>query len=129
MKPQKEETLKKITAALLRYDFIDADKHTIAELNNILLCNNYKEVKSPIHFGAQTNFCCLILKEFFPFFENMNAASIEQSKLFKTQSGRFLTQTNFNKSVKAGTKKEEELAEIKKIIRQLEEKNSKSSKN
>lgn len=129
MKPQKELTLKQITAELMKYDFIDTDKHSINELNNILLCYNFKEIDVPIQFGSQTNFCCLILKEFFPFFENMNAASIAESGLFKTRSGTLLTQTNFNKSVKAGSKKEEELAKIKTIIRQLEEKNSKSSKN
>jgi hypothetical protein len=129
LKPDKEAILKKVTAELIKFDFIDMDKHTISELNNIFLCSNFKEIKNPVQFGSQTNFCCQILKEFFPYFENMNAASIAQSGLFKTQSGRLLTQTNFNKSVKAGSKKEGELAEIKKIIRQLEEKNSKSSKN
>jgi hypothetical protein len=129
LKPQKEEILKKVTFELMKFDFINTEEHNISELNNILLCSNFKEIEKPIQFGAQTNFCCQILKEFFPFFENMNAASIAQSRLFKTQSGRLLTQTNFNKSVKSGSKREEELTEIKKIIRQLEEKNSKSSKN
>jgi hypothetical protein len=59
----------------------------------------------------------------------MNAASLQQSKLFKTKNDYFLTQSNFNKSVSGFPKKEKELNEIKKIIRQLEEKNSKSSNN
>jgi hypothetical protein len=128
-KPKREEILKTVIRELWNYDIVDIEKNSTDDLINILLCTDFREIDKPINFGTNTNFCCIVIKEFFPHFENMNAASLEQSKLFKTKKGNFLTQTNFNKSVREFPKKEKELNEIKKIIRQLEEKNSKSSNN
>lgn len=120
MKPRKSSVLSKVVNELCQYDFIDMDRHKSSELTEILLCSNFSEIKNPVHFGSNTNFCCLVLKEFFDYFENMNAASIEKSGLFKTKGSEKLTQTNFNKSTSAGTKKEQELQQIRQIIRQLE---------
>jgi hypothetical protein len=128
-KPKREEILKAVIRELWNYDIVDIEKNSSDDLINILLCTDFREIDKPINFGTNTNFCCKVIKEFFPHFENMNAASLEQSKLFKTKNDTFLTQSNFNKSVREFPKKEKELNEIKKIIRQLEEKNSKSSNN
>jgi hypothetical protein len=128
-KPKREEILKAVIRELWNYDIVDIEKNSSDDLINILLCTDFREIDKPINFGTNTNFCCIVIKEFFPHFENMNAASLEQSKLFKTKNDTFLTQSNFNKSVREFPKKEKELNEIKKIIRQLEEKNSKSSNN
>jgi len=128
-KPKREEILKTVIRELWNYNIVDIEKNSSDDLINILLCTDFREIDKPINFGTNTNFCCKVIKEFFPHFENMNAASLEQSKLFKTKNDTFLTQSNFNKSVREFPKKEKELNEIKKIIRQLEEKNSKSSNN
>jgi hypothetical protein len=128
-KPKREEILKTVIRELWNYDIVDIEKNSSDDLINILLCTDFREIDKPINFGTNTNFCCFVIKEFFPYFENMNAASLQQSKLFKTKNDTFLSQSNFNKSVSGFSKKEKELNEIKKIIRQLEEKNSKSSNN
>ena len=128
-KPKKEEILKTVVRELWPYDIVDNDKNYMDDLIDVLLCSNFREIDKPIYFGTNTNFCCVVLKEFFPHFENMNAASLEQSKLFKTKNDNFLTQTNFNKSVSEEPKKDREFDKIKQIIRQLEGKNSNSSKN
>ncbi len=128
-KPKREEILKTVIRELWNYDIVDIENNSSDDLINILLCSDFREIDKPINFGTNTNFCCMVIKEFFPYFENMNAASLQQSKLFKTKNDNFLTQSNFNKSVSGFPKKEKELNEIKKIIRQLEEKNSKSSNN
>jgi hypothetical protein len=128
-KPKREEILKTVIRELWNYDIVDIEKNSSDDLINILLCSDFREIDKPINFGTNTNFCCKVIKEFFPYFENMNAASLQQSKLFKTKNDTFLSQSNFNKSVNGFSKKEKELNEIKKIIRQLEEKNSKSSNN
>ena len=114
-KPPKKGLLKDVLQQLqFEYELIDSSDKKIDDLVDVLLSNDYSTIPFKINIYCKTNLFTYIIKEIKYLFNNLNAITIQSSKLFYTNNGKtLLTETNFNKSSNSlNTQKKEEIDKV-----------------
>lgn len=100
-----------------KFHIVKLNKRYFDELMEVLTCSDYTKLDLKVKIDCKTSVFSYIFKQLKPFFTNLTAQQIEDSKLFLTKNkNTLLTATNFNKSGASDLIEKEEINRIIKSI-------------